>query len=64
MEEYIGKFFYEVSDPRSRRNQRYKFTTLIGTSLLEILSGVDSFSGMQDYIEMSRIKNWRIFRFK
>ena len=51
MEEYIGKFFDKVSDPRSSRNQRYKFTTLIGTSLLSMLSGIDSFSGMHDYVE-------------
>ena len=51
MEEYIGKYFNEVSDPRSSRNQIYSLTTLIGTSLLTMLSGVDSFSRMQDYVE-------------
>jgi predicted transposase YbfD/YdcC len=56
MEEYIGKFFNTVSDPRSNRNQRYNLTTLIGTSLLAMLSGVDSFSGMQDYVECHAAK--------
>jgi predicted transposase YbfD/YdcC len=51
VEEYIGKFFDNVSDPRSTRNQKYKFTTLIGTSLLAMLSGIESFSGMQDFVD-------------
>lgn len=51
MQEYIGKFFNKVIDPRSSRNQRHNFITLIGTGLLSMLSGVESFSGMQDYVE-------------
>lgn len=61
MEEHIGKFFDEVSDPRSSRNQRHKFTTLIGTSLLAMLSGVDSFSGMHDYVECHASKIGQYF---
>ena len=51
MQEYIGKFFSNIGDPRSTRNQRHNFITLIVTSLLAMLSGIDSFSGMQDYTE-------------
>jgi hypothetical protein len=50
MEGYIRKIFANVQDPRLRRNQRHNFTTLVGTSILAMLSGVDSFSGMQDYV--------------
>lgn len=61
MEEYIGKYFNQVNDPRSIRNQRYNFITLIGTSLLAMLSGVDSFSGMQDYTECHKLEIQKYF---
>ena len=51
MQEYVSKYFDNVSDPRSQRNQRHNFIMLIGTSLMAMLSGVETFSGMQDYVE-------------
>ena len=52
MEEVLGHYFKDVDDPRSLRNQRHSLMTLIGTTLLAVLSGIDSFSGMQDFVEM------------
>ena len=43
MKEALSSYFSNVSDPRSMRNQRHPFITLIGTSLLAALSGIDSF---------------------
>lgn len=48
----LEKYFDNVDDPRSARNQRHPFMTLVGTTLLAVLSGIDSFSGMQDFTEM------------
>lgn len=45
------KYFENVSDPRSERNQRHPFTMLIGTTLLASLGGIDSFSGFADFTE-------------
>ena len=52
MQASLGKYFNEIKDPRSLRNQRHPFMTLIGTSFLAALSGIDSFSGIQDFVEM------------
>jgi predicted transposase YbfD/YdcC len=52
MKETLGAYFEGLEDPRSLRNQRHPLITLIGTSFLAILSGIDSFSGMQDFVEM------------
>lgn len=52
MEDTLGKYFSSLEDPRSLRNQRHPFITLVGTSLLAALSGIDSFSGIQDFVDM------------
>jgi predicted transposase YbfD/YdcC len=52
MQETLKKYFDEVDDPRSYRNQRHPFLTLVGTTFLSMLSGIDSYSGMQDFVEM------------
>ena len=52
MNKFFEKYFEDVDDPRSQRNQRHSFITLIGTTFLSVLSGIDSFSGMQDFVEM------------
>lgn len=52
MKETLGAYFAGLEDPRSRRNQRHPLVTLMGTSLLAALSGIDSFSGIQDFVEM------------
>lgn len=44
-------YFREIRDPRSERNQRHPFMTLIGTTLLASLCGIDSFSGFADFTE-------------
>jgi len=45
------RYFSELEDPRSFRNQKHPLTTLIGTTLLAALSGIDSFSGIADFTE-------------
>ncbi|ETZ07335.1 putative protein YbfL [Holospora obtusa F1] len=50
----IESHFSSLKDPRSSRNPRHPFMTLIATSLLAVLCGIDSFSGMQDFVEMHR----------
>ena len=47
----VLKYFENVSDPRSVRNQKHPFITLIGTTLLASLAGIDSFSGFADFTE-------------
>ena len=45
------KYFSDIDDPRSLRNQKHPLTMLIGTTLLASLSGIDSFSGFADFTE-------------
>lgn len=52
MKDTIATYFANLEDPRSLRNQRHPLITLIGTSLLAALSGIDSFSGIQDFVDM------------
>ena len=52
MKDNLAVYFENLDDPRSKRNQRHPFITLIGTSLLAALAGIDSFSGIQDFVEM------------
>jgi predicted transposase YbfD/YdcC len=49
--EHVLKYFETISDPRSSRNQKHPFMTLMGTSLLASLGGIDSFSGFSDFTE-------------
>ena len=49
--EHALKYFENIQDPRSLRNQKHPFLTLIGTSLLASLAGIDSFSGFADFTE-------------
>lgn len=51
MKDIFHTYFTKVEDPRSIRNQRHNFITLIGTTFLSALSGIDSFSGIQDFVE-------------
>jgi predicted transposase YbfD/YdcC len=51
MKEQLSVYFSGVEDPRSQGNQRHPFETLIGTSLLAALAGIDTFSGIQDFVE-------------
>jgi predicted transposase YbfD/YdcC len=45
------KYFSNLQDPRSYRNQKHPLRTLIGVSLLASLGGIDSFSGFSDFAE-------------
>ena len=45
------KYFTDIDDPRSPRNQKHPLIMLIGTTLLASLSGIDSFSGFADFTE-------------
>lgn len=65
MQDKLLQYFSNVSDPRSCRNQRHPFATLIGTSLLAALSGIDSFSGMQIFAEahIDELENYFDFPF-
>jgi hypothetical protein len=51
MREALSPYFSHVSDPCSMRNQHHPFLTIIGVSFLSVLSGIDSFSGMQIFAE-------------
>lgn len=44
-------YFSDIDDPRSLRNQKHPLMTLIGTTLLASLAGIDSFSGFADFTE-------------
>ena len=63
MQDTIAKYFENLEDPRSARNQRHPLITLIGTSLLAALSGIDSFSGIQDFVDMHMEKLQHYFSF-
>lgn len=63
MQEIFEQYFKRVADPRSIRNQRYPFITLVGTTLLAVLSGIDSFSGIQDFVEMHFMELSKYFDF-
>ena len=45
------KYFENIQAPRSDRNQKHPVMTLIGTTLLASLAGIDSFSGFADFTE-------------
>ncbi len=45
------KYFSDIDDPRSQRNQKHPFMMIIGTTLLASLAGIDSFSGFADFTE-------------
>lgn len=47
----IGVLFESIVDPRSVRNQHHSLAMLIGTTLLAGLCGIDSFSGIADFVE-------------
>lgn len=49
--EVILDYFEGITDPRSNRNQKHPLKTLIGTTLLASLCGIDSFSGFSDFAE-------------
>ena len=51
MTDLFDSYFSKIDDPRSIRNQRHNFISLIGTTFLAALSGIDSFSGIQDFVE-------------
>jgi hypothetical protein len=51
MKDLLHSYVLKVEDPRSIRNQKHSFITLIGTTFLAALSGIDSFSGIQDFVE-------------
>lgn len=45
------EYFKNIKDPRSVRNQKHPVMTIIGTTLLASLAGIDSFSGFADFTE-------------
>lgn len=63
MQQFFKKYFEDVDDPRSTRNQRHPFVTLIGTTFMSVLSGIDSFSGIQDFVEMNFEELRKYFEF-
>ena len=58
MKDLLRQYFPEQSDPRSRRNQKHPFITIVGTTLLAGLSGIDSFSGIAEFTE-AHLENLR-----
>src|SRR3984957_16152537 len=53
MKESLSIYFAALEAPRSTRNLRHPFMTLIGTTLLAMLCGIDSFSGIQDFTDLN-----------
>lgn len=47
----VFDYFSNLQDPRSERNQKHPLMTLIGTTFLANLCGIDSFSGIADFTE-------------
>ena len=52
MKDRFSKYFINISDPRSERNQKHPIISLIGTTFLAVLSGINSFSGIEDFVEV------------
>lgn len=57
------KYFKNIQDPRSIRNQKHSVMMLIGTTLLASLAGIDSFSGFADFTESHRENLEKYFEF-
>jgi predicted transposase YbfD/YdcC len=55
--------FAGVEDPRAIRNQKHPFMMLVGTTLLAHLAGIDSFSGISDFVEAHEEYLERYFEF-
>lgn len=53
--------FEGLEDPRSSRNQKHPFLSLVGIGLLSTLAGHDSFSGMADFGECHYSQLKRLF---
>ena len=56
MKEILEKSFANVEDPRSSRNQRHSFITLISTTVVSSLAGIDSFTGIARFVR-NNLKN-------
>ena len=56
----LDKFFNNLEDPRSYKNQKHPFLSLIYIGLLGAIAGIDSFSGLADYAEAHKdeLKNF------
>lgn len=52
MELQWRSIFQKLEDPRSPRNQRHEFMTLVGTMLFGALSGITSYDGLADFAEL------------
>lgn len=63
MKSTLAAHFSNVEDPRSERNQKHSFITVIGTTLLAGLAGIDSFSGIADFTEAHLEKLKEFFDF-
>ncbi len=63
MQNSISSHLSSIDDPRSFRNQRHPLVMLIGTSLLAALAGIDSFSGIHDFVAMHFKKLKKYFDF-
>lgn len=46
----LEKCFLNVDDPRSSRNKKHPFMTLVGTTLLGCFAGIDNFSGIAEFV--------------
>ena len=52
VQEKIETIFNKVDDPRSARNQKHPFHSLLGITLLGALAGIDNFSALAEYAQM------------
>ena len=53
MKSKLASTFFNLTDPRSIRNQDHDFDAIMGISLLAGLAGIDSFLGIADYCEIN-----------
>lgn len=50
--EEIFNIFLSIENPRSGRNKIHDLVSLIRTSFCAVLSGIDSFLGIEDFVEI------------
>jgi predicted transposase YbfD/YdcC len=51
MQDFFTSIFSKIDDPRSWKNQKHNFISLVGSTFCAVLSGIDSFLGISDFVE-------------
>ena len=50
MKDKFVNLLEDVEDSRSKRNQKHPFITIIGTTFFAVFAGIDSFTGIEDFV--------------